>query len=93
MTIAPTLVAPPDTGRLFAAPGPSLAEHLEMYGDLPGNVDLPELVEQAGLLGRGGAAFPSARKLRTIASRGNGAAKSVPTASRDTGLSIPGMRP
>jgi NADH:ubiquinone oxidoreductase subunit F (NADH-binding) len=91
MTIAPTLVAPPDTGRLFAAPGPSLAEHLETYGDLPGNVDLPELVEQAGLLGRGGAAFPSARKLRTVASRGNGvvvgnAAEGEPASDKDRTL-------
>jgi len=91
MTIAPTLVAPPDTRRLFAAPGPSLAQHRETYGDLPVDVDLPDLVEQAGLLGRGGAAFPSARKLRTVASRGNGvvvgnAAEGEPASDKDRTL-------
>lgn len=61
MTIATDIAAPVDTRRLFAAPGPSLAEHLRTFGGLPEHVDLPNLVERAGLLGRGGAAFPSAR--------------------------------
>jgi len=91
MTIATTLAAPPDTRRLFAAPGPSLEEHLRTYGDLPADVDLPDLVERAGLLGRGGAGFPSARKLRTVAARGHGvvvgnAAEGEPASDKDRTL-------
>jgi NADH:ubiquinone oxidoreductase subunit F (NADH-binding) len=46
----------------------SLAGHRQRYGQLP---DLPgprlvDLVEQAGLRGRGGAGFPTARKLRAV---------------------------
>lgn len=52
----------------------SLAEHLAIHGELPfatrrerrGAGELVELVEQAGLRGRGGAAFPVARKLRAV---------------------------
>jgi NADH:ubiquinone oxidoreductase subunit F (NADH-binding) len=51
-----------------------LAEHLAIHGELPfatrrerrGAGELIELVEQAGLRGRGGAAFPVARKLRAV---------------------------
>lgn len=53
------------------------AEHLRRYGALqPGPVRrggdpaLVELVEQSGLLGHGGAGFPSGRKMRTVASAG-----------------------
>ena len=55
-------------------PGVSvLADHLSVYGPLP-EITGPEViaaVEQAGLTGRGGAAFPTARKLATVA-RGAG---------------------
>jgi NADH:ubiquinone oxidoreductase subunit F (NADH-binding) len=55
-----------------------LAEHLGIHGELPfgrrrersGADALIELVEQAGLLGRGGAAFPAARKMRAVAANG-----------------------
>jgi NADH:ubiquinone oxidoreductase subunit F (NADH-binding) len=51
-----------------------LAEHHERHGKLPyatrserrGAGELVELIEQAGLRGRGGAAFPTARKLRAV---------------------------
>ncbi len=52
-----------------------LAEHLALHGELPftgrrerrGAGALIDLVEQAGLHGRGGAAFPLARKMRAVA--------------------------
>lgn len=60
----PALLADPQVGRTQTA-------HRERYGQLPA-LDLPqlmELVESAGLRGRGGAAFPFAVKLRTVAER------------------------
>jgi NADH:ubiquinone oxidoreductase subunit F (NADH-binding) len=53
----------------------SLDAHLDRYGELPpfGRVDGQELialVEAAGLTGRGGAAFPTARKLGAVAQAG-----------------------
>jgi NADH:ubiquinone oxidoreductase subunit F (NADH-binding) len=50
-----------------------LADHLSRHGRLGlrpargASGDLIELVEEAGLRGRGGAAFPTARKLRAVA--------------------------
>ncbi len=72
MTLAPERPALAGTTRLFAAAGPSLEQHRAAYGVLPAVADLPGLVEAAGLVGRGGAGFPSARKLRGVAERGNG---------------------
>lgn len=51
-----------------------LAEHLDVHGPLPdlhrrAPRSIIELIEQAGLRGRGGAAFPVARKLGAVASR------------------------
>jgi NADH:ubiquinone oxidoreductase subunit F (NADH-binding) len=56
----------------------SLAEHMAAHGDLPYGKrrerraagTLIDLVEQAGLRGRGGAAFPAARKMRAVAAGG-----------------------
>jgi NADH:ubiquinone oxidoreductase subunit F (NADH-binding) len=53
----------------------SLAEHLAVHGPLPlirkpkrgAEHPLIEQIEQAGLRGHGGAGFPTARKLRTVA--------------------------
>src|SRR5260370_5187349 len=67
--------------RLLAALSPdrrplSLPQHLDHYGQLPpratGPADLilVDLVERAGLLGRGGAGFPPRRQLRAVAERG-----------------------
>ena len=48
----------------------SLAEHLALHGPSPGGgPHLIERVAQAGLRGRGGASFPAAVKLRSVASR------------------------
>lgn len=60
------------TQRLLAAGDPSLDEHLRLFGPVPA-VALPELIsitERAGLSGRGGAGFPTARKLRAVSEGG-----------------------
>ena len=56
----------------------TLADHLVRHGPAPralipgGRTSMPllEAVERAGLTGRGGAGFPTARKLRAVADRG-----------------------
>lgn len=72
----------------------SLAKHLERLGTLPG-IDAGALVDavaRAGLTGRGGAAFPTARKLRAVRSQGavpivvGNAAEGEPAASKDKTL-------
>jgi NADH:ubiquinone oxidoreductase subunit F (NADH-binding) len=50
----------------------TLDEHLHVHGPLPGRLDrgsLLDAVEQSGLRGRGGAGFPAALKLRSVAGR------------------------
>lgn len=51
--------------------GPDLPAHLGAYGPIPemARGALAGLAEQAGLTGRGGAAFPTARKLATVGAR------------------------
>jgi NADH:ubiquinone oxidoreductase subunit F (NADH-binding) len=73
---APETAWPPSLPRLLAgvssAQAPStLAEHVAIYGQLPpaGAIDLPALVEASGLQGRGGAGFPTATKLRAVATQ------------------------
>jgi NADH:ubiquinone oxidoreductase subunit F (NADH-binding) len=53
----------------------SLAEHVGHYGALPSGQPgaLITEVEQAGLTGRGGGAFPAGRKLRAVAEASSGA--------------------
>ena len=60
--------------RMPAHGSMGLAEHLALHGELPfagrrerrGTGLLVDLVEQAGLRGHGGAAFPLARKMRAV---------------------------
>jgi NADH:ubiquinone oxidoreductase subunit F (NADH-binding) len=73
----PAAPSPMELPRLLAGAhrdGPvSLAEHLERYGELPPlrgrgvEAGLLDLVDASGLQGRGGAAFPTARKMRAVA--------------------------
>jgi NADH:ubiquinone oxidoreductase subunit F (NADH-binding) len=66
---------PPGLPRLLAGLDPSgapmtLADHERTHGPLPrrlGSYELIEAVERSGLRGRGGADFPTARKLRAVA--------------------------
>jgi NADH:ubiquinone oxidoreductase subunit F (NADH-binding) len=49
-----------------------IREHLHLHGPLPRQLErgsLLEAVDRSGLRGRGGAGFPTARKLRTVAGR------------------------
>ncbi|GAA1962668.1 NADH-ubiquinone oxidoreductase-F iron-sulfur binding region domain-containing protein [Microbacterium aquimaris] len=60
--------APTGASRLLSAPGPSRAEHLATHGPLPdiAKTSLVTELEASGLGGRGGAAFPTWRKLTAI---------------------------
>ena len=55
--------------RLLAgADGPGLDAHFRRWGPMPaGGPALVDEVERAGLRGRGGAGFPTATKLRSVA--------------------------
>jgi NADH:ubiquinone oxidoreductase subunit F (NADH-binding) len=56
--------------RLLPASLPDLDAHRRTHGPLPQPRDLIGLVGEAGLTGRGGAAFPTARKLAAVAAAG-----------------------
>jgi NADH:ubiquinone oxidoreductase subunit F (NADH-binding) len=60
------------TQRLTATgpDGADLAAHVRCHGPLPAAdaAQIIDIVERSGLTGRGGAAFPTGRKLRTVAS-------------------------
>jgi NADH:ubiquinone oxidoreductase subunit F (NADH-binding) len=63
-------VAPAGADRLLAATARDLRSHQALLGSLPwaGGADrLITLLEDCGLTGRGGAGFPSARKLAAVA--------------------------
>ena len=76
------------------ASGPSLAAHRQQYGDLPRRTldDLVEATDDAGVRGRGGAAFPFAVKLRTAADSGRrpvvvvNLSEGEPASSKDSAL-------
>jgi len=53
--------------RLFAAAGSTLADHRARFGELPSRgTDLIPMLTDAGLSGRGGAGFPSGRKMAAV---------------------------
>jgi NADH:ubiquinone oxidoreductase subunit F (NADH-binding) len=81
MTAAATTLPPAQVARLLSGLGPtdrpvSYAEHLRQHGPLPprgseaADLGLIQLVERSGLLGRGGAGFPTGRKMRAVAAGG-----------------------
>ena len=82
---------PPRVPRLFAAQGSTLAEHRACFGELPSvGTDLIPMLTEAGLSGRGGAGFPSGRKMATITGSkpvvvGNGA-EGEPLSRKDAEL-------
>lgn len=57
----------------------SYSAHVQRLGELPrrrnrgADAELIELIDRSGLLGRGGAGFPTGRKMRTVAAGGRGA--------------------
>jgi NADH:ubiquinone oxidoreductase subunit F (NADH-binding) len=60
---------PAGVGRLLLDAGvgvPSLDRHIARHGPLPIREDLVEVLDGAGLRGRGGAAFPTAAKLDAV---------------------------
>ncbi|MGD9959070.1 NADH-ubiquinone oxidoreductase-F iron-sulfur binding region domain-containing protein [Nocardioides sp.] len=65
-----TAVALPDTRPLLSLAGLDAAEHLDRIGPLPclGLEELLAVADHSGLTGRGGAGFPTAIKLRAVAS-------------------------
>ena len=60
------MTAPALTRGLLDVPGSTLADHVAAHGPLSA-VDLHALAERAALTGRGGAGFPTAAKLRSVA--------------------------
>ncbi len=81
-------IQPPGPGdlRLIVRDQPmSLAAHVAHYGPVPLHAARPGAliaeVERAGLTGRGGAAFPTGRKLRAVATANSGRSTAVVVAN------------
>lgn len=77
--IRTTVPAPIGSRRLFSAPAADWRSHLTTYGPMPGDFDEGHLLaelEASGLAGRGGAGFPTWRKLLAASTaRGSGRAR------------------
>ena len=78
--------------RLFAAAGAGFADHRAEFGELPtlSRRDLIRWLDEAGLTGRGGAGFPTGRKIDSVSGRepvviGNGA-EGEPLSEKDMTL-------
>ena len=77
--------------RLLAAPGPGLSAHLDCFGALPTtSAELIPVIDRSGLTGRGGAGFPTGRKMASITGAkpvvvGNGA-EGEPLSRKDATL-------
>ena len=72
MTTAPTTDRRPvaSASPLLGVGGPDHESHLRSLGALPDRPGLIDEVERSGLTGRGGAGFPTARKMAAMAPRG-----------------------
>jgi NADH:ubiquinone oxidoreductase subunit F (NADH-binding) len=57
--------------RLLTRQAATVADHAHAVGPLPGPAGLVEMIGAAGLRGRGGAWFPTARKLTSLAGKEN----------------------
>jgi len=93
-TLEMTGVASPPVPRLLAGLSyyrpADLAEHYRCYGPLPAvGRRFIDVVDASGLTGRGGAGFPTGRKMRTVAARRGGkvvvanGAEGEPASSKD----------
>ena len=93
MTVpTPPLTHPPVERRLLAARGPGLAEHHRRFGARApfSGENLIASLQSAGLTGRGGAGFPTGRKIASVTGRrpvviGNGA-EGEPLSGKDATL-------
>lgn len=92
LTPPPSASAPaPGPGRLLSlAPGPDLAAHRRTHGPLPAVDGLLAELERSGLTGRGGAGFPTARKIAALTARPQvvvaNAAEGEPLSAKDAAL-------
>lgn len=81
--------APYGLPRLFTPGTADLAAHHAAFGDLPHATGLIDEVAAAGLTGRGGAGFPTARKLAAMGTRGiviANASEGEPLSTKDAAL-------
>jgi len=91
-TRPPQPAQPPMASRLFAAPGPRLREHHARFGMIPQHSAQTTIssLQASGLTGRGGAGFPTGRKMASVTGRkpvviGNGA-EGEPLSAKDATL-------
>ena len=72
MTVTASAQALTGTQRLLACPAGSYPDHVRRLGEVPRLTvsELIALAEDAGLTGRGGAGFPTARKISAVAASG-----------------------